>query len=199
MEEKKKIAVDVDEVLLDFVSPMKNFYNRRFGTNLESEDYIYYDLERVWGCTKPEAIEIVVDFYRSKEFKEILPLHRTQEAIGILSNKKKLYAITSRPSFIEHDTRECLAKFFGSAFSEIFFNGQYETPSSGLDKSSYCLKNGIFVILEDNLDIAQKCADRNITAFLFDKPWNKQKISHNKIIRVGENGNPWSDVLESFI
>ena len=199
MEEKKKIALDVDEVLLDFISPMKNFYNRRFGTNLESEDYIYYDLERVWGCTKLEAIGIVVDFYGSKEFREILPLNQAREVIDILSKKKELYAITSRPSSIEYATRECLNKFFGNVFSEIFLNGQYGVPSSGLDKSSYCLKNRIFVILEDNPDIAQKCANKNITTFLFDKPWNRHIFSHDKLIRVGEKRNPWEEVLECLV
>ncbi|MEK6829943.1 MAG: hypothetical protein AABY15_07525 [Nanoarchaeota archaeon] len=196
MEEKRKVAADVDEVLLDFFPIMNDFYNKRFGTNLSIEDYVYYDLEKVWGCTRQKAVEIVFDFYRSQEFKQILPVKRAQKAIERLSRSNELSVVTSRPSFIEADTKNSLNKYFGNVFNEIFHNGQYGVNSSGLDKSSYCLKNGIFVILEDNLDIARKCAEKDITTFLFDKPWNKNSNLSSRIIRVGEKRNPWEEVLE---
>ena len=154
-ERKRKIAADVDEVLLDFIPFINSYYNQRFETNLKLGDYIFYDLEKVWGCTKQRAVEIVSDFYRSEEFKQISPTEGAQEAIKILSRDNELRAVTSRPRFTEKDTRNCLEKYFGNAFSEIFLNGQYGVHSTSLDKSGYCLKNGIFVILEDNLDIAK--------------------------------------------
>lgn len=199
MEKKRKVAADADEVLLDFIPRLIDFYNRRFGMNLTSEDYIYYDLEKVWNTTRHEAVEIINNFYRSQEFKQILPVKGAQEAIKILSKSNELSVVTSRPPFIEVDTRDSLNKHFGNVFSEIFLNGQYGIHSSGLDKSGYCLKNGIFVILEDNLDVAQKCAEKDITIFLFDKPWNRQSFQSRKIIRVGEKRNPWEEVLEHLV
>jgi uncharacterized HAD superfamily protein len=196
MEQKRKIAVDVDEVLLDFIPALDSFYNRKFGTNLSREDYIYYDLEKVWGIKRQEAVEIINNFYRSQEFKQILPLEGAQKAVKILSENNEFSAVTSRPHFIERDTKNCLNRHFENAFSAVFLNGQYGINSSGLDKSDYCLKNGIFIILEDNLDIAQKCAEKDITTFLFDKPWNRKTSLSKKIIRVGEKRNHWEEVLE---
>lgn len=201
MKEKRKVAADVDEVLLDFFPPLNDFYNRRFGTNFKLRDYIYYDLEKVWDIQRQRAIEIVLDFYKSEGFKQMLPVDGAQEAIRILSGNNELSAVTSRHSFLEKETRECLDRYFGNAFTEVFLNGQYGIHSSGLDKSGYCLKNGIFVVLEDNADIAQKCAEKGISVFLFDKPWNKNSsfsLSH-RVIRVGVDKNPWEEVLEYLV
>lgn len=196
MEEKRKIASDVDEVLLSFIPALRDYYNRKFSTNLVKEDYYCYDLEKVWGCTKQRAIEIVTGFYMTEEFKKIPPLEGAQEATMILSEKNNIEAVTSRPTFIEIETKESLKRHFGRTISSIFVNGQYGNGSSSLDKSDYCLKNKIYTILEDNLDIAKKCADRGMRVFLFDNLWNRNGNLPKNIIRVGEKRNPWDEVVE---
>ncbi len=195
---KRKIAIDVDDVLLDFSPSLWNYYNQRYGTSLGPDDCIYYDLEKVWGGTKERAIEIVSDFYKTEQFRRIRPTEGAQQAVKVLSARKELRVVTSRPSFIEDITREALREHFGEAFTDVFFNGQYGTHSSGLDKSGYCLKNGIFVILEDNVDIAEKCARKGIRAFLFDKKWNQRDRLPLNLKRVGIGQNPWEEVLRQL-
>ncbi|MEX2016903.1 MAG: hypothetical protein WD876_00315 [Candidatus Pacearchaeota archaeon] len=195
MENKRKIATDIDEVLIDFGTPIREYYNKRFGTNLTHGDYRYYDLDRVWGTTKQRATEIVLDFYKTEEFTNMLPTLGAQEVIRKLSEKYELRAINSRPHELERDTLISLHRYFGNTFTEVFHNGQHGLHSFGLDKSGYCLQNGIFVILEDNLDIARKCAEKGIEVILFDKLWN-ESLPIPGITRVGINNNPWQDVLE---
>lgn len=195
---KRKIASDVDEVLFDLLTPLNVYYNKRFGANLTFENYEYYDLERVWGCTKQEATQIISDFYKSEEFKAILPVRGAQQAVRLLSPENDFSAVTSRPLFIQVDTSESISKYFGNAFSEIFYNGQYGVLSSGLDKSGYCLERGIPILLEDNLDIARKSAERGIVVILFDRLWNKAPSLPRGIIRVGEAGNHWQEAVEQL-
>ncbi len=195
---KRKIAVDADEVLLDFEPALRDYYNHRFGTSLSPNDYVHYDLEKVWGGTKKRAVEIVSDFYGSEEFKKIQPLAGAQEGVRKASIENELSVVTSRPSFIEKATRESLERHFGNVFADIFFNGQYGIHSQGLDKSEYCLRNGIFVLLEDNLDIAKKGAEKGIRVYLFDKKWNQSHEIQKGIIRVGITKNPWEEVLEDL-
>jgi uncharacterized HAD superfamily protein len=200
MENKKiKIAEDIDDVLLDFTPELNAFVNKKFGTTFRIEDYLYYDLEKVWGGTKQEAIAIVNSFYRSNEFAAVPPTFGAKAAVNILSQKYEQMALTSRPPFIREDTKKSLGKYFSDSISELFFNGQYGALSSNLDKSDYCLKNNAFVILEDNLDIAKKCAKKGIQAFLFNNFWNQGSLDSDLIIRVGEKQNPWIDILEHLM
>ncbi|HTZ41689.1 MAG TPA: hypothetical protein VMC07_00575, partial [Candidatus Omnitrophota bacterium] len=131
----KRIASDIDDVLLNLKDPLRDYYNRRFGANLQLSHYNNYALDKVWGCTRQEAVQIVDDFYLSPEFKTMQPVQGAMEATSLISLKHEVSAITSRPISMQEQTTESLMQYFGNIFSEIFHNGQYGLQTSGLDKS----------------------------------------------------------------
>lgn len=196
MKEKRKIISDIDGVLIDFNPVLNKYYNKRFGTNFEYKDYLYYDLEKVWKCPRQQVIDVVSDFYRSREFLDLRPMKDAPEVIEILSRNYEFSAATNRPASIKRETKHFLDNFFGRIFKNVFINGQYHLSSLHLDKTDYCLDNNAFILFEDNLDITKKAAEKGIQVFLFDNLSNREKGLPDKIKRVGVNGNHWKQILE---
>ena len=189
-----KIGIDIDGVLADCIKAIHLFYNRMYGAELRPEDYVHYDLEKVWGGSKARATQIVSSFYLSREFEQIIPVESSQEAVNELSRSHHLIAITSRPESVKYKTEEWLKKYFENGIKETLFNGQYGIESSFLDKSDLCLNRGVEVLVEDNLDISYKCAEKGIRVFLLDTPGNKNYEKHRNLIKVRN----WNEILENL-
>lgn len=63
--EQPKVAVDIDDVLFDFVSRFLQWHDRRYRTNLRFEGVVFeVQLWEVWGGTKEEAVERIPSFFR---------------------------------------------------------------------------------------------------------------------------------------
>ena len=199
MENKEKslttFGVDVDEVVAEFTVGLNLYYNRRFGTNFRYEDYVHYDLEKVWGGSKERAIAIVEDFYVNEDFSGITAVNGSQEAIEKISKTfLKIIAITSRPTSTRESTTSWIRRYYGDAIGEVIFNGQHSLLSSHhLSKLEQCLSNGVTIFVDDNLTIAEKLSKAGIKTYLLTKPWN-QKAEPNGFIRV-EN---WSQILNDL-
>ncbi len=208
MELEKKIAIDIDGVLLDFLPTLNDFFNQNHNKtrrNFFPEDYSHYDLNLVWGVSKQEVIEIVNSFYFSEFFWRIPALSFAEEGVQrLIKQDYELFVVTSRPSTIRERTEEQLRRFFGNSFSEIHFNGQYGVASSLMDKSDFCLSRGIPFVFEDNFEIAQTCSEKGIRVYLFHYPYNngrtfyKEQLNTENIIRVGIHKPHWKGVLTCF-
>ena len=84
-----KIAIDIDEVLGQFMKALIEFHNNEYKTNLKLEDFFSYNFWNIWGGTKEEAIQKVYNFHKTNYFKSIIPVKDSQESI------KKLKKVTN--------------------------------------------------------------------------------------------------------
>lgn len=193
---KKKIGIDIDEVLAEFMPELNNFYNSLHRTKFKFEDYKSYDLEKIWGGDRETSVMIVKDFYKSAYFYKIKPAFYSQKALEILSKDNELIAITFRPTYLQEATEYWVKKFFPEKIKKVICTNQYVLSPLKISKLDICLKEGIEVIIEDNLQVAVECAGKGIKSFLLDKPWNQNgsnKISN--LIRV-KNWKSLLDILE---
>lgn len=62
------VAVDLDEVLAPFVTPLAHYHNATFGTALGEADFVSYTFMNVWGGTPQEAARKVSEFYSGPFF-----------------------------------------------------------------------------------------------------------------------------------
>lgn len=168
-----KIAVDIDGVLADMMPVLNDFYNRKFGTSFNVGDYKYHDLEKTWGGTKENAVEIVDEFFQSPNFSGISPIERSQESVLRLSKKHELFLVTSRPKSIRHRTLEFLQKHFPKGIKRVIHTGQYVSSASSINKFDICTHEKSDVLIEDCLEIAIDCANRGLKTFLLDSPLNR--------------------------
>lgn len=187
-----KIGVDFDDVLLDCNASLADFHNKRYGTSYAKEDVYTWHLEKLWGCTRAEAVERVRAWLQSEEHGAALPVDGALEAIEQLSKDHELHIITARPSDSRAVTERWLQKYLPSHFAGIHFTNDYE-PGSG-SKGKICRELGVAFLVEDSLTHAQDAAAAGTPVFLMDAPWNQETLPEN-VFRV----RSWQDALDARI
>ncbi|KAA8498248.1 hypothetical protein FVE85_5833 [Porphyridium purpureum] len=194
-EERETLAVDLDEVLCEFVEALCAFHNERYGpcTASESENvggaasgnaemlsvssFHSYVFSEVWGGTNLEAQIKVHEFFGSPHFLNIRVVPGAMDGIGRLREKYRLVVVTSRQLVIEKETRAWLDQFFPAVFDQVVFGNHWGLTGQKLSKPELCKAVGATTIIDDNLTYAKQCASSGIRVLLFDLdgkyPWNK--------------------------
>lgn len=72
-----KIAFDVDDTLAQLVPVFLQWINLRRDTTLTVEDVVNYNLGLVLNCNDEEARKLVLEFYKSNEFKGVTTRNRS--------------------------------------------------------------------------------------------------------------------------
>ena len=191
---KRRIAVDLDGVLFDFLTPFCIFYNQRHGTNFTINDLTTYHFLRVFQKPEKEFRKDMNDFYQSALFRDLPLIRGAQRGIRQLSRTNFLGVVTSRPDHTSPITMVSLKNNFPLIFSEIHFTSQYGGNGHKEKKSEYCLEHGYEIIIEDVAEYANECAEKGIRVFLLTRPWNEKEPLHENVIRVGN----WSELIRGM-
>ena len=185
-----KIAIDLDEILCEFLEGLIKYYNQRFKTSYKKEDFFSYNFWEVWGGDVERAKKIAQDFYDSDMMDEVLPVDGAIEGFKKISqNNKKIYIITSRHFSWRSKTEKWLAKYLDGYVKEIIFTSDFYKEAK--NKDEVCKEKNIKLIIEDNFDYARECANKGIKVILLDKPWNQKLARQENITRV----NSWQEIL----
>ncbi len=88
-----KIAVDLDEILAEFLASVIAFHNDTYKTKLSKSDFHSYKYWEVWGGNRDEAIQKVYDFHQTPYFQNIKPVAGAIEAIMANTVKSLLTAL----------------------------------------------------------------------------------------------------------
>jgi uncharacterized HAD superfamily protein len=187
---KQKIGVDLDSVLAEIMRPLMGFAKENYGIRTTLNDHISYGLDEVWKTTPTRVREIVYEFYKSKEFEEMLPVNGAVEGIDDLAGRYELIVITARPFWVEDKSMAWIDKHFGGKFSKIIHSNQFSADSKKKAKSEICQEEGIWQMIDDGWEYATDCAQKGIKTILLTMPWNKDKPLHKNITRV-EN---WQEI-----
>ncbi|MFH1425402.1 MAG: hypothetical protein ABIG28_01575 [archaeon] len=188
-----KIGIDLDEVVVNFLPDFLNFYNFKTGKTVLFEDFSSYNFWEIFGGTREEAISLVYEFYDTNSFNNIGLVDGADEAIKALSEGNDLFFITSRPRRIKSQTEDFLKKYFSDVSFEVVYSGDF-FEGNGKSKAEICEELGIDYFVEDNKDYAFKCAEKEVSVFLLNKPWNQSERLHHKIKRVDN----WKNILEAI-
>jgi len=194
-----KIAIDIDGVLADTNPALNDFYNKRHGTTLKVKDYFSHDLGKVWGCPEQEAVQIVEEFYQSPCLLRIHPLKGSVQGINALSKKHNLIAVTSRPEIIQMKTEEFISNYFGKKIDEIVSLTLHNFLAEKRSKYYACSSRGVDLLIEDCLETAIDCAEKGITSFLLNQPWNQLDGNYRGILPVNFiRFQNWLEIVEKL-
>lgn len=173
----RKIGIDIDDTLLDFIGAYINFHNEMYKTNLKKEDFKTYSFNHARGGTIEQAISSVKQFYKTDFFKEMQPFPGAVEVVQKLKENNELFVVTSRPGHIQEGTFEQVAKHFQNIFSEVFFSSNHYTKAknSGRTKAEICFDLGVSLLIDDSLVYAKQSLEKGLKVFLFDSPWNQNR------------------------
>lgn len=182
------IAVDIDDVLNDFVGSMAEFHNKNYGTNLKREDFKTYHLRETLESDEKEISRRLGEFADSS-LGGLKPTEDSVEVVRELSKIHKLVVITSRAEKRREITRNWISSNFSDSFSEIYFATNHYTGVGNKQKHEVCKDLGVGIMIEDSMDYALKCSV-NTNVFLYDSPWNQRANLPERIIRV----YGWKDI-----
>jgi len=163
---KKVIILDVDDVVLDLVSNWLRLYNRDFNDDVILEDITEWNIAKF---VKPKAKFYIYDYvHRGAVFETASPIKDSIDSIHEILSWSDICRIVYVTAGDPLNSKEKWLKRYNILPNRKDF-------VSCIDKS---LIRG-FSILDDKYS--------NVTNFigkgyLFDKPWNREFIHHNRII-----------------
>ena len=195
------LAIDLDEVLGQFISSLASFHNDKYGTSLSIADFNSYRFCEVWGGTDTESIEKVHQFFDSSFFENLPLVPGAVEGVTELKTRGySLSIVTSRQHVIEDHTRKWIARNFpGNLFDAVLFGNHWGTEGKKISKPQLCQSIGASAMIDDSLGYAQQCAQAGIPTLLFNLHdtynWNRYKEPLHPSITPVQN---WKDVLDAF-
>lgn len=189
-----KIAIDIDEVLGQFMKSLIEFHNSEYKTNYKLEDFFSYNFWNVWGGTKEQAIQKVYNFHKTNYFKEIKPVEDAQESVKKLRENNELFIITSRQNDVMEETKKWIEKNFPKTFTNIYFTNHFSQNGKSKTKKEICELLDVDILIEDSLEYSLECIRPNRKIFLLDYPWNKSDSLPKEITRVYS----WKEILEKI-
>ena len=186
-----KIAMDLDEVIADFMSALLDFYYVKKGKRHSVSEFKKYKWWPVWGMEKEESIKLVDEFHDTHKLDEIKLVDGALEVISnLMKNGNEIYIITARPSRFKKKVESWIKHHIKTNKIKVIHAGDFHKGQSAT-KAEICNEIGVKIILEDSGETALQCVEKGISVILFDKPWNKN-YHHKRIKRVYN----WGEVME---
>ena len=184
------IAVDIDEVLSQYVKTFLTWHNSVYKTTFTLKDITHHDLSCVLGCSLEQFIEKLHVFHETSYFKELPTLPGALRGTEWLRKEYTLIAVTARSDYLQAQTQSWLDTNFPGTFSAVYYTPDFDVAPV-LSKADICDKEGAAVMIEDSYNNAVACATNGRKVLLFDKPWNRHHPSHPSVQRVYS----WPDIL----
>ncbi|GJP41196.1 hypothetical protein CLOM_g872 [Closterium sp. NIES-68] len=198
MQQRLRVAVDVDEVLGSFLSTLNLFCAEKYSVRHDLHEFYVYDFMKIWKCSQEEANHRVHDFFKSDHFNDGIPIiPGAFDTLRRLSHFTDLVVVTSRQHVIREPTLEWLDNHFPGVFSSVHFGNHFALEGTPRPKSEMCRELGAEVLIDDNPRYAMECAEHGISVLLFDwllqYPWSKTEGGgpHHELI---ERVRDWGEV-----
>ena len=165
-----KLAVDVDEVLVNLLTPMAKWR----GIKLPSQPKYKYLYREIFNCTEEQSQEILNKFYRSKDFFHLKPIVGSQRAmIHYKNNFDKMYIVTGRQEVVREATELWIDRFFPGVFDDVILTNSF--TENEIKKVDVCRALGIGYIIDDSIQTCNECIESGMEAanFIGDDiyPW----------------------------
>lgn len=180
----KKIGIDIDDVLGEFISEFLKWYNNKNGGNFTANEIITWDIEKYIHRTKDDFLYLLGEFYESLDFSTLPMVEGSKDGLYTLNDMgNELIAITARWDSTKNVTENWLGANYGNLIKDLYFT---------VDKGNLASELGIDIHIDDVIHNASNIADKGIEVLLYNRPWNNSPIKDKNIQRV-EN---WSEIMK---
>lgn len=172
-----KIAIDLDDTLVDLNQQIILFHNERYGTSYCREDFTDYSYWKIWGGSREEAIRKTYEFLSSEYYCDIPPIPGAQDAVAALKAQGyELAIVTGREACFDGITSSLADRHFPGAFAGIFYGSAYAINAVKIKKSTLCRQWGAAVLVDDDLTHIIDCVENGMPVLAFDTPWNQGRL-----------------------
>jgi 5'(3')-deoxyribonucleotidase len=157
-----KLAVDVDEVLVNLLKPMAKWR----GVALPTTPKYKYLYREIFNCTEEQSQEILHEFYRSKDFLYLKPILGAQPAMQNYRKVfDKMYIVTGRQDAARLKTELWVERFFPGIFDDVILTNSF--TENEIKKVDVCRALGIACIIDDSIDTCNECIESGMEAINF--------------------------------
>jgi hypothetical protein len=195
------IAVDIDDVLAQFVPAFLIYAREKWNENVTQENFTeeWAKIFKVKGMAtiKARAIQMFADFDFYNGMKTISD---APDVLKKMSQKFTLIPMTSRVTSQRDLTVDWLDRNFGNVFEEVIFSGAYEAKNDfrrtvHKTKGDICQEIGASFLIDDQPKHVNAAAECGVEALLFgDYSWNR----HAKIVTGVTRVADWGGVADYF-
>lgn len=186
---KTKIAIDIDEVLAEFVKLYIGYVNKREGKNVCFEDFNSYNFWEHCSISKELSYRYADEIYEFLEDGGIVD--GAKEVIEYLKENFELFFLTARPLKAKDKTLNFIRENF--SIKNVYFSSDYFPHNKTPNKVSFCREFNISYLIEDNPDFFGNHLGNGLKGFLLDKPWN-QDFEQVDLVRC----SGWEDLIEKL-
>lgn len=196
---KTVIAVDVDDVLADENTAIREFMNRQYGYRHTAKDYDivapYWGYwEKIWAVDEAEGARMHQLYVDSGVKSSHLVIPGAVEAIAGLKQSYDLVIITSRKEQLIEDTKGWLEQHFPATFSSVEFVASW-TGDHKATKAKVAKSLGAKYLIDDSAEHCRSAQQSGVQALLFGGyGWNRSEKMPEGVIRVAN----WQEVREYF-
>jgi len=193
------VAVDIDEVLAQYLRGYCAYYNSVHGTWWQVKDFHTYKFWKVTGGTQDEAVRQVYLFHDSPYFSDLEVIPGAKEGVAALAAlpEVELHIVTSRHAEIAEASRQWIARHFPGVFGDRIHIGNHWGTSEApkLSKPEMCEKIGAEVLIDDSAVYCKEAAEHGIHTVLFDWQggygWSQERVEGPRCVRALS----WPDVV----
>jgi uncharacterized HAD superfamily protein len=168
------IALDVDEVLADFLAKLLEYHNQEYGSRLRREDFYTYDWWHVWGGSSEEAFRKFYQFMLTPLAEAVEPMPGAIEGVRALKRAgHRLEVITGRPKQLSYLTQEWLDRWFGKLIDGFHSTDMHIFNHGHDSKGTLCRDLRADLLIDDMYKYGEECLDFSVPFLLYDSPWNR--------------------------
>lgn len=182
----KKIAFDIDGVVLDFTSVFLS-RARELGLLLDTgySDIVKYQINECTNLTRKEVTSIVHYVLSDQcEYRmEIMP--GAEETLTELSEHSVLTFVTARPGIHRKTTKKAIY----SVLPNVDKKNIKIVHICGINKHKILNELEINTFVEDRTRNARILNEKGINTLLYDRPWNQSKESFHRV-------KTWDEIRE---
>ena len=172
------IALDLDDTALEYRDVQDKWLKEHFKEAYARDSYKAFALHETWNCSREEASQRILAFYKTTAFKD-LPI--IPDIIPIIQALKEhnIYIMTSRPEWTRKITEAHVRKLEGKA--NVIFSGLILAGWNNLEKPELCKKLGIHMLIDDAKQNVEGSIGIVPHLYAPAQPWNKNV--HEKVVR----------------
>ena len=177
-----KIAVDLDDVLVDLVPEILLRLNKKYHTPIDKNLIRDWYMSQYLGLREEQIDELIEQEFVLGDGYENLPLiSGAKSGLEKLASRHQVFLVTYRDKHTEQITLDYVKRNLNN----------YPVYLTNKDlKVKICLKLGASLLIDDSQS-QTKALSRYIPVFLFNQPWNESfdesefnKTNNTQIIRV---------------
>ena len=169
-----RIAIDIDEVLVPFLVPLAKYHQKTLPK--KPFKYLY---RQVFQVSEQQSRRMVRDFYKSQEFKDLLPIEGAHEKLyEMRKGVSKIYAVSGRQDVVRGLTQDWLDKYFPTIFDDLILTNSFTVDT--VPKVDLCQSLALDTIIDDDMSICYDCLNIGMNVFNF----------------VGVDTYPWCQVSD---